>query len=79
MVKSTVVRGRLLFLLIKVSKLALYPGHTLGGAPSGSKPELAGVPEGSVRCGTKRTIAHVHVRWLLESQIARLPRLGGGS
>ena len=52
--------------VIKVSKLALYPGHTLGGAPSViSKPELAGVPEGCVRCGTKRMIAHGHVCWLL--------------
>ena len=50
---------------IKVSKLALYPGHTLGGAPSVSKPELAGVPEGCVRCGTKRITAHGHVCWLL--------------
>ena len=44
--------------VIKVSRQALYPGHTLGGAQSVyCKPELAGSLECCARCVAKRTLA----------------------
>ena len=44
--------------VIKVSRQALYPGHTLGGAQSvHCKPELAGSLECCARCVAKRTLA----------------------
>ena len=56
-------RGSLLHMrddkfVIKVSRQALYPGHTLGGAQSvHCKPELAGSLECCARCVAKRTLA----------------------
>ena len=44
--------------VIKVSRQALYPGHTLGGAQSvHCKPELAGSLECYARCVAKRILA----------------------
>ena len=58
--------------VIKVSRQALYPGHTLRGAHSvHSKPALAGFWR--VNCFALQSAC-----WLLESHVAMCWLLGGG-